>query len=485
MPNEPPAMAGFLQKLGAKSIFGEKFQRRYFELRGVTLAYSNDKGTTAHGVINLENAKVMDVATHPNAFCLIGPKLQRGYVLSADTAEQKKLWMDKVNIALGSQGGAGNDDEDQHTESVLFTSNPQQHTVSMADFEVQTVLGLGSFGRVMKVAEKRTGNIYAMKVLDKAQIVANKMVNHTQAEKDILGAVDHPFIVKLHYAFQTRKHLVLVLDFLCGGELFFHLQRCKRFPESRARFYAAEIGLALDYIHNRQIIYRDLKPENLVLDRNGHVTLTDFGLAKKEVRDMTHTFCGTPEYMAPELIQKRGHSCAVDWWSLGVFLYEMVAGLPPFYSQNVGEMYDMILSRPLVFPRFFSADLQSLLRALLEREPEKRLQSGAEFCRHPFFRDIDWERLRRKELRPEFVPDVANNDLKYFDKQFTQESAAITNLDLPNDPNDPTSKRFAGFEHNTSAAQGSPTSATPGGDGAPNSSSGQQQPRRIIDPDLL
>jgi serine/threonine protein kinase len=277
-----------------------------------------------------------------------------------------------------------------------------------------------------------------------------------------LSEVKHPFIVKIHYAFQTKKHLVLVLDFLCGGELFFHLQRSKRFSESRARFYAAEIGLALEHIHSKNIIYRDLKPENLVLDRQGHVVLTDFGLAKREVKDMTHTFCGTPEYMAPELIQKKGHTFAVDWWSLGIFLYEMVHGLPPFYTQNVSEMYELILTRPLTFPGNFSPELRSILTRLLERDPSKRLQSGDEFRRHPFFRDVQWDRLMAKDIKPEFVPDITSNDLKYFDKQFTQESTKVPQLELPNDPNDPTSKRFEGFDYTPTTAPPPPvaTSAT-------------------------
>ena len=479
VPDVPSTMQGMLQKLGQRhAFFGEKFQPRYFELRGPVLVYGKEKGGQMNGQIDLTQAKLMDVAIHPHAFCLIGPRLQRGYVLSAETAGQKREWVDAINkqLALDQQqrlanagangdgsgtGGRDDDDDDGRTEAVLFGGVDNNQFVSMSDFEVLTVLGLGSFGRVMKVREKKTGAIYAMKVLDKQQIIANKMVTHTQAEKSILADIQHPFVVKLYYAFQTKRHLILVLEFLCGGELFFHLQRNKRFSESRAKFYAAEIGLALEYIHTHNIIYRDLKPENLVLDRQGHVNLTDFGLAKREVKDMTHTFCGTPEYMAPELIQKKGHTFAVDWWSLGIFLYEMVSGLPPFYTQNVSEMYDLILHRPLTFPATFSPELKSLLTRLLERDPAKRLCSGEEFRSHPFFRDIDFQKLYRKEIRPEFVPDIGNNDLKYFDKQFTQESTKVALLDQPNDPNDPTSKKFEGFEYSspTMPRQGSSSGA--------------------------
>lgn len=496
VPPEPPAISGYLEKLGAKNLFGtEKFNRRYFQLRGTALMYANDESAPFHGLIDLRNAKVMDVASRAHAFCIIGPKLQRGYVLAADNDEQKNAWVRELNQNLraaansngpaggpggaqGNQGGAGGMGDlqeevtlEEKTESMLFSHarHGPQAVVSMVDFDLLTVLGIGSFGRVMKVRERSTGKIFAMKVMDKQMVIQNRMVDHTQAEKDILGGINHPFIVKLHYAFQTRKHLVLVLDFLCGGELFFHLQRSKRFSESRARMYCAEIGTALDYIHSSNIIYRDLKPENLVLDREGHCILTDFGLAKRNVVDMTHTFCGTPEYMAPELITKQGHTKAVDWWSLGVFLYEMVAGLPPFYSQNVNEMYELILHRPLKCPPFFSRELQNLCERLLDRDPSKRMQTGQEFRSHPFFREIDWDKLMDRKLKPEFVPDVAQNDLKYFDKQFTQENVAMPVLHQPNDPNDATSKKFANYEYNPDQRQfaqgpGSPNSnASPPG----------------------
>jgi serum/glucocorticoid-regulated kinase 2 len=481
VPDAPPVLTGFLQKLSQKSsFFGEKLQTRFFQLRGTILLYGKERGGVMNGQVDIANCKVMDVAIHPHSFCLIGPRLQRGYVLSAESAEKKAEWIAAIQKQVqlqqasnnsssgaynsGGLSGGRDDDEDAATEAVLFDQDgggaTGEQSVSMGDFDVLTVLGLGSFGRVMKVKHRRTGNIYAMKVLDKHQIITNKMVTHTQAEKTILTEVNNPFIVKLHYAFQTKKHLVLVLDFLCGGELFFHLQRSKRFTESRAKFYAAQIGLALEHIHAMKIIYRDLKPENLVLDRQGNCVLTDFGLAKREVKDMTHTFCGTPEYMAPELIQKKGHTYAVDWWSLGIFLYEMVHGLPPFYTQNVTEMYDLILNRPLTFPTHFSGELKSLLTRLLERDPLKRMQSGEEFRRHPFFRDISWDKLLAKELKPEFVPDIGNNDLKYFDKQFTQESTKVAQLDLPNDPLDPASKKFEGFEYTQGPGASSGASPT-------------------------
>eukprot|EP00672_Neobodo_designis_P025558 CAMPEP_0174836672 /NCGR_PEP_ID=MMETSP1114-20130205/6228_1 /TAXON_ID=312471 /ORGANISM="Neobodo designis, Strain CCAP 1951/1" /LENGTH=573 /DNA_ID=CAMNT_0016070679 /DNA_START=163 /DNA_END=1884 /DNA_ORIENTATION=+ len=480
IPEAPLLMEGWLFKLGEKKgIFGsERFAKRWFALRNKAMIYSESPTVKPKGSIDITDAKVVDVAQHQHAFCLMGPRLARSYVLRCETPQDRERWVTEIRKAVGGSGTVDDPLGDEATEAVLFSRNKQESrkAVSMADFEPMTVLGLGSFGRVMKVQEKATGQVYAMKVMDKEQVIANKMVNHTQAEKDILGSIDHPFICRLYHAFQTRKHLVLVMDFLCGGELFFHLQKAKKFSEQRAKFYAAEIGLALAYLHERKIIYRDLKPENLVLSKDGHVTLTDFGLAKKDV-DFTTTFCGTPEYMAPELIMRRGHTKAVDWWSLGVLLYEMVSGLPPFYSSNTGEMYDMVLHRPLTFPKHFSPDLQAILTRLLDRDPARRMQTGEEFRKHAFFKDLDLGRLERKDIRPEFVPDVAGNDLRYFDPQFTKKSVHTPQLDQPVDPNDPSAKRFEGFNY----ASSSDTAASPS---SPAKAAPAKQPI-VVDPDML
>ncbi|ESL09328.1 rac serine-threonine kinase [Trypanosoma rangeli SC58] len=515
VPVVPVAMSGWLLKLGQHStFFGEKLHLRYFELRGTVLLYGrardgsveaaeavglkstllandarqgqrgesgssissaatrghedgNDSANSNHDRaqpsptaltrhIDIVGAKVMDVAIHPNAFCVVGPHIPRGYVLSAPSQAAKAQWVgtirEQVRQTHQQRGDEEFEDDLDSTEQVLYAGRgaDKNVNVSMRDFELLTVIGLGSFGRVMRVRHKATGNIYAMKILDKQHVVQHNLVPHTNAEKLILSEISHPFVVKLYYAFQTKRHLILVLEFLCGGELFFHLQRNKRFGEERARFYTAEIGMAVEYIHSRNVLYRDLKPENLVLDREGHVVLTDFGLAKREIADdtHTHTFCGTPEYMAPELVRKSGHTTAVDWWSLGSFLYEMVDGLPPFYSTNVSEMYEMILHKPLVCPAKFSPELKSLLGRLLEKDPLKRMTTGAEFRAHPFFKGLDFDKLLRREIRPEFVPDVRHNDLRYFDKRFLQESTKIAQLDQPCDPSDPATRAFEGYDFN-------------------------------------
>lgn len=304
----------------------------------------------------------------------------------------------------------------------------QDQKIKITDFELLKVLGRGAFGKVMQVKKKSDGKIYAMKILKKGAIVARNQVEHTRAERSILEQLQHPFLMTLRFAFQSNQKLYLVLDYFQGGELFFHLKHERRFSEEIARLYIAEITLAFGHLHSLNVIYRDLKPENILLDDGGHVCLTDFGLAKEVEADLkTHTFCGTPEYLAPEIVQGQGHDKAVDWWSLGILLYELTVGIPPFYSQNVNEMYSKIQSSALRFPQFVSENCKSLITGLLNRDPKKRLGSdkdmedikSAAFFQVP---DWDWGKVLRKEMVPKFKPKVKSaGDTSNFDVEFLQE----------------------------------------------------------------
>jgi len=310
-------------------------------------------------------------------------------------------------------------------DDILFSSNNQK--VTKDDFELLNVIGKGSFGKVMQVKKKDDGKIYAMKVLRKEAIIARKQVTHTRAEKSILQKIQHPFIVRLHFAFQTKDKLYMILDYINGGELFYHLKKEGRFPENRVRFYAAEIVCAMAHLHSLQIVYRDLKPENILIDMEGHICITDFGLSKEiNPEEGTHTFCGTPEYLAPEVLKGQGHGVAVDWWSLGTLVYEMLTGLPPFYSQNINIMYQKILNGELRFPSYVSPDAQSLLEGLLTREVDKRLGTAAsmDVKKHPFFKDIDWDKLEKREMEPPYKPKVKNEaDTTQIDSVFLVEQA--------------------------------------------------------------
>uniref|UniRef100_A0A1I7RQA5 non-specific serine/threonine protein kinase n=1 Tax=Bursaphelenchus xylophilus TaxID=6326 RepID=A0A1I7RQA5_BURXY len=287
--------------------------------------------------------------------------------------------------------------------------NPN-YKVQPEDFQCLKVLGKGGYGKVFqvrKVTGHDTGKIFAMKVLKKAHVVRNqKDTAHTKAERNILEAVKNPFICDLMYAFQTKGKLYLILEYLSGGELFMHLEREGIFLEDTAAFYLAEIVVALEHLHQQGIIYRDLKPENILLDASGHVKLTDFGLCKEAIEgdQKTHTFCGTIEYMAPEVLIRCGHGRAVDWWSLGALTFDMLTGGPPFTADNRKKTIDKILKARLTLPPYLSPEARDLVKRLLRRNAETRLGASADDAKeikaHPFFRHLDWQMVYRREVRP-------------------------------------------------------------------------------------
>jgi len=274
------------------------------------------------------------------------------------------------------------------------------------------VLGKGSFGKVVLVQKRKgneTGALFAMKILRKAHLVKRRQIERTRTERKVLSVVNHPFIMKLHYAFQSPDRLYLVLDYCPGGELFFHLSRFRRFPERVARFYSAELLLAIGHLHKRGIIYRDLKPENVLLDADGHVKLGDFGLAKAGIKhpcEGATSMCGTPEYMAPEVLSQQGHGFCVDYWGLGMLLYEMMTGLPPWYTTDRAKLFKRLKSAPLDIPRFFSAPAAGCVSALLDRNPRRRL--GVTGIRtameHEFFRSISWRALYGRRVEAPIRP---------------------------------------------------------------------------------
>ncbi|GFZ47785.1 protein kinase C [Saitozyma sp. JCM 24511] len=318
------------------------------------------------------------------------------------------------------QGGSG-------SIHIQVSFKPAQTPLTIDSFELLKVIGKGSFGKVMQVRKRDTLRIYALKTLRKAHIVSRSEVTHTLAERTVLAQVNCPFIVPLKFSFQSTEKLYLVLAFVNGGELFHHLQREGKFNETRSRFYAAELLLALEHLHGFNVVYRDLKPENILLDYTGHIALCDFGLCKLNMSntDTTNTFCGTPEYLAPELLSGHGYTKCVDWWTLGVLLYEMLTGLPPFYDENTNEMYRKILSDPLRFPEEVGSEARSLLTQLLNRDPARRLgvNGAQEIKNHPFFaRHIDFKKLWAKKIQPPFKPAVASAiDTSNFDEEFTSE----------------------------------------------------------------
>uniref|UniRef100_A0AAQ5XPW1 Ribosomal protein S6 kinase n=1 Tax=Amphiprion ocellaris TaxID=80972 RepID=A0AAQ5XPW1_AMPOC len=320
-----------------------------------------------------------------------------------------------------------------------------------SQFQLLKVLGQGSYGKVFLVRKIRgvdRGQLYAMKVLKKATLKVRDRVR-SKMERDILAEVNHPFIVKLHYAFQTEGKLYLILDFLRGGDLFTRLSKEVMFTEEDVKFYLAELALALDHLHSLGIIYRDLKPENILLDEEGHIKITDFGLSKEAIDHdkRAYSFCGTIEYMAPEVVNRRGHTQSADWWSFGVLMFEMLTGSLPFQGKDRKETMALILKAKLGMPQFLSPEVQSLLRALFKRNPANRLGAGPdgveEIKRHRFFASIDWNKLYKKEVRPPFKPTVGRpEDTFHFDPEFTSR----TPTDSPGiPPSANTHQLFRGF----------------------------------------
>jgi len=299
--------------------------------------------------------------------------------------------------------------------------------VGVNDFKKVKVIGKGAFGKVFLVKKIDNNAVYAMKVLNKKDIKERDEIEHTLAEKSVLSKVKHPFLANLHYSFQSESSLFFIMDFINGGEMFYHLSKEGSFPEERAKFYTAEIILGLEYLHSNGVIYRDLKPENLLLDHKGHVVITDFGLSKEglfESQATTKTFCGTPEYLAPEIINNHKYTKAVDWWSLGTLLYEMINGLPPFYEEGNEElMYEKIVSSPLQFTDAFSDQAKDIISKFLEKNPDKRLIEPEKMKAHPFFSEISWDKLYNRKITPPFVPEVDSpDDVGNIDQEFLDES---------------------------------------------------------------
>jgi len=292
---------------------------------------------------------------------------------------------------------------------------PDDSAVSwnLSDLDVKQTLGMGAFGRVKLVKVKATGASYALKCLSKKAVVENGLQEHIMNEKKIMAALDHPFITKFYAALQDDRYVYFLLEVLIGGELFTFLRNETQFPEQWSRFYAASVLMAYCQIHSRKIAYRDLKPENLVLDSLGYVKIVDFGLAKK-VEGKTWTLCGTPDYLAPEIILNEGHDLGVDYWALGVLIYEMTAGIPPFYADSPMDVYEKILSGHINIPSYFSRSISDLVKKLLKTYQSKRLgktKGGTgTVMKHKWFSGFDWDALLNKELTVPIKPKLKSAD---------------------------------------------------------------------------
>lgn len=324
------------------------------------------------------------------------------------------------------------DDDDSFSENFPHGSK-KKRKITLDNFEFLKVLGKGTFGKVILCREKSSNHFYAIKILRKDVIIKRDEVAHTLTENRVLQRVDHPFLTYLKYSFQTNDRLCFVMEYVNGGELFFHLNAERIFPEERAKFYGAEICCALGYLHERNVIYRDLKLENLLLDADGHIKIADFGLCKEDISfgSTTRTFCGTPEYLAPEVLEENDYGRGVDWWGYGVCLYEMMVGRLPFYDRDHDKLFQLIVCEDVRFPRTITQEARDMLRGLLHKDPNRRLGGGPrdvkEVQEHPFYITINWKLLEEKKLTPPFKPQVTSEtDTRYFDSEFTGESVQLT-----------------------------------------------------------
>jgi len=444
---------GWLEKKGE---FIRSWRRRYFVLYidGTFNGYreeptaeliKNRTGPGGSAPENRFNVKDSSIICPDNSSFLIrcrqkeeanpsGGFIERHFHFS--TKEDRDDWKEKIETLVESliaTSPAPMDVEKMETDqddiSNFVPANYIRRQYKIEDFVTLKTIGKGTFGNVVLVYRRDDPRQVrmALKVIDKRVIRQKEEEEHTRNERQVLAMNDHPFLIKLYHAFQSNTKLYFAMEFALGGEIYTHLAKEQKFPVTQSRFYGAEIVSALGYLHKKTIVYRDLKLENLLLDKDGHIKITDFGLCKiLSHQGSTNTFCGTPEYLAPEVLEEPGgYSYSVDWWSLGVVLHEMIVGRLPFPRwEDQEDLYFQICHNPLPdLPLRVPSAAASMIRGLLQKVPHERLggrHDAEELIHHPFFECIDFDALERKEIQPEFVPVTdAPDDVSHFDPDFT------------------------------------------------------------------
>jgi protein-serine/threonine kinase len=349
-------------------------------------------------------------------------------------------------------------DNSQNEENNAELEQTINVKVTFNDFEPLKLLGRGSFGEVLLVRLKANQKVYAMKILSKNLLKIKRQQIHTKTERDLMVKINCPFIVNIKSAFQDIAKLYIVSEFMQGGDMFYHMHDGKIiiFNNDKTRFYIMELVLALEFLHKNNMVYRDLKPENILLDAKGHIKLTDFGLSKilETESDKAFTICGTPQYLAPEILQKKGYNKAVDWWSLGCVMYEMLTGKIPFAIKRGVKLNMKIYEQGVKYPDHLYKNAKDLIKKLLVIDPNERLGSGPDgsenIKKHPFFKGINWNDAYQRKIKPPFIPKLKNDtDLRYFDTMFTEEPINGNQRKYTRDRDREPSNEYNGFSYVT------------------------------------
>jgi serine/threonine protein kinase len=404
------------------------WQRRWVVLRSRSLCLYTAPNAELKAEIDITESVVGPI-TDKKPFTFEVKNAKKSIVLAAFSDPEATAWIDQISRAIRQQ----------------FLK------VSLSDFDILKVLGTGAYGKVRMVRLRPTDQIFAMKSLSKRKLADLGLVEHTIAERNVLLNASHPFLVSARYSFQTDTKVFMVMDYIQGGEILERLRLESKFSEAHARLYLAELVLAIEYLHSMNIVHRDLKPENVLIDEKGHCRITDFGLVREAMGrdDTTTTFCGTPDYMAPEMVQRRPYTRSVDWWALGVLAFEMLVGYPAFADPNVPKMYRMIVTAEIVFPRDVSADAQSLINGLCQKDGSKRLGAGergtAEIREHPFFQSIDWGKVLAQTIPMPWIPPVEEvTEASQFNPLATADDPNLSYED-PGDIPDELNMQLVGF----------------------------------------
>jgi len=434
-------ISGFLER---KRVFFF-WSKRFCSLSGTTFQCFKDEEMSKLDIeFHVSPQTKVDILLPPQDFKFqLSDDGQETQVYKADSKDQLMRWV----LAL---------------RGCTF-ENPN---ISMSMFRILSVIGRGFYGKVMLCQSNETNEVVAIKTIHKSRLIMSNKVHTVIAERNILAKAAHPFIVSLRFAFQTPSKFYLGLEFASGGELFFHIQKRGSFPIADVRIYIAEIALALNHLHELGILYRDLKPENILLDDQGHIKLTDFGLSKDmDYSDSTNTFCGTSEYLAPEIIKKERYGIGIDWWALGILTYELLFGITPFCHSNRARLFQNIIEKEPAFHPSVSPETIQFITLLLTKDPMKRPTFGR-IVELPFFEGMNFDDVLSKKYKPSFIPRVENRaPVNNFDSEFTKETPADSFVM----PVMGSAEQFPGFSYVDNRAIDSPLS--PNSDPDPSSNS--------------